>query len=559
MPKFVLIDHSLRDLGGHHYPYAYSVLAAAQRAGWQPVLVTHRRFEQTSALPAAWRVHALYSHESYSRYTLDTQAHLTAKPLDARSGPIQRLRQWWTERSRARLAARFARDTESLFARESVGPGDQIFFATMSELDLSGLTAFLGYHDPGLDCYWQLQFHFGVFRGREPDYAGQEAAAQIMRRSFIKALGQSGRPDLRFYCTTEQLTAQYRRLGVGSFGTLPYPVHELFRPRPTAHAAGAPLRIACLGHSRREKGYGQLPSIIRALWTDWLGPGRAQLVLQTRNKGLRRSLMTLVHSLPRKGAQSSGVLDFAGFPLPLAGYAQLLCSADVGLMLYDSTRYYARCSGVLLEMLCAGVPVLVPAGGWLSDQIEPANQRYLDEVAQHAPSRSPCAPDGWIDVANAERSLLIECRWREDAGPGEYLRLEFAMQDSSGASLPGAAAVVGPRDSDRPVRTLLRLAPDCARVHLSLSNAWQPSQPPATELNWALIPEAVPMGCLGLTVADIAQVPRLLQDVLEHHGHYRSRTVANAANCAASHSGLAVLAALGAHVAPGIAEPGATT
>jgi hypothetical protein len=96
-------------------------------------------------------------------------------------------------------------------------------------------------------------------------------------------------------------------------------------------------------------------------------------------------------------------------------------------------------------------------------------------------------------------------------------------------------------------------------VHLSLSNAWQPSQPPATELNWALIPEAVPMGCLGLTVADIAQVPRLLQDVLEHHGHYRSRTVANAANCAASHSGLAVLAALGAHVAPGIAEPGATT
>ena len=50
-------------------------------------------------------------------------------------------------------------------------------------------------------------------------------------------------------------------------------------------------------------------------------------------------------------------------------------------MVYDSERYYARCSGVLLEMLCAGVPVIVPAGSWLAAQIADENQRWLEDVA----------------------------------------------------------------------------------------------------------------------------------------------------------------------------------
>ncbi len=76
-------------------------------------------------------------------------------------------------------------------------------------------------------------------------------------------------------------------------------------------------------------------------------------------------------------------------------------------MLYDPTRYYARCSGVLLEMLCAGVPVLVPAGGWLADQIEDTNQRYLDEVALRAPAAMACPESGAIEVRDGQQSLLI--------------------------------------------------------------------------------------------------------------------------------------------------------
>ncbi len=460
---------------------------------------------------------------------------------------------------RARLKHRFAGDCARLFALEPLAPADQVFIATTSELDLSGLTQFLGRTGTGLDCEWHLQFHFGVFRGREPDYDAQPGAAAAMRSSVVHSLEQSGKQRLHFYCTTEQLTAQYQRLRVATFRTLPYPVHELFRPRAILEDPTGPLRIACLGHSRREKGYAQLPEIVRALWREWFAPGRAQLVLQTRHRATRRALERLIASLPAAEHGSHTVLDFAGFPLPLAGYAKLLCGADVGLMLYDSTRYYARCSGVLLEMLCAGVPVLVPAGGWLADQIEFENQRYLDEVSLQAPQAQPCPESGAIAVRDGQRSLLISCRWRPNTGPGEYLRLEFALQDASGASQVRAIAIVGPRQGGLPVRTVLRLPAGCTRVNISMHNAWQRNVAPAADPQWTLLSEAVPMGALGLTVAAGTEVPRLMQDLLEHCGHYRARVTAHAASCARAHSGSAVLAGLGAHAAPVIAEASPTT
>jgi hypothetical protein len=557
MPKFVLIDHSLKDLGGHHYPYAYNVLAAAQRAGWQPVLVTHRNFTQHSALPPDWRVHAIYAHPSYSRYTLDTQAQLALPGPDASKRRRWRAPRWWASLARRRRARQFAQGCARLFELEPVARGDLVFIATTSELDLAGLSRFLHRSGTGLDCDWHLQFHFGVFQGREPDYALQGDAAAKMRASFLDSLERCGRQRLHFYCTTEQLTVQYQRLGVGDFATLPYPVHELFRPRTAPHDPRAPLRIACLGHSRREKGYGHLPRILRTLWSDWFAPGRAQLVLQTRHRATRRALERLTASLAGEHSSTPRALDFAGFPLPLADYAALLRSADIGLMLYDPTRYYARCSGVLLEMLCAGVPVLVPAGGWLADQIESENQLYLEEVALRAPAPAPCPPSGVIAVRDGQQSLLVTCQWRADAADGEYLRLEFALHDGSGASLGLARAVLGRRAPGQPVRTLLRLPTGCAQVRVSLHNAWQRNIAPAAEPQWALLPEAVPMAALGVTIASSSEVPRLLRDVLEHCAHYRARVTAHAASCAQAHSGAAVVASLGA--ARAIAEPIPTT
>ena len=42
MSKFVLIDHSLKQIGGHHYEYAIHILTAAHEAGYEPVLAVYR-------------------------------------------------------------------------------------------------------------------------------------------------------------------------------------------------------------------------------------------------------------------------------------------------------------------------------------------------------------------------------------------------------------------------------------------------------------------------------------------------------------------------------------
>jgi len=557
MPKFILIDQSLRDLGGHHYPYAHTVLTAAQRAGWQPVLAVNRGFRQRAALPAEWHVHSLYAHESYSRHTLDTQALAAQNPAAGRAAQRPAFARWWRAGMRSRRAAHFARDCARLFELESLGRGDVVFLATMSELDLWGLSAFLKSSGIGMDCDWHLQFHFGIFNGREPDYGAQRTAAEAMRDSLGGALRQSGAQRLHFHCTTQQLTTQYQSLGVARFATLPYPVHELFEPRPGPQAA--PLRIACLGHSRREKGYGQLPPLLRALWDEWFGRARAQLVLQTHHPRQRRGLEQLVRSLTPAGAAPPPALDFAGFPLPLAGYAELLCGADVGLMLYDSTRYYARCSGVLLEMLCAGVPVLVPAGGWLAEQIESVNQAYLDEIAARCAPPVPLADDGWVPVPASAGALMLACEWRADAEPGEYLRLEFSAESAAGAGAPPAQVILGARAGSLPVRCLLPLPPGCRRLRVTPHNAWRQAAAPATHYAWSVLPEAPPMGALGLSFAATGEIPRLLRDLLHHAEHYRSRARAHAGACAEAHSGSQVLAGLGIKAVAEIAAPRATT
>jgi glycosyltransferase involved in cell wall biosynthesis len=47
MNKFIIIDHSLCDLQGHHYECSISVAEAAARAGYQPIIIANRSFSQS--------------------------------------------------------------------------------------------------------------------------------------------------------------------------------------------------------------------------------------------------------------------------------------------------------------------------------------------------------------------------------------------------------------------------------------------------------------------------------------------------------------------------------
>src|SRR5690606_37144636 len=95
---------------------------------------------------------------------------------------------------------------------------------------------------------------------------------------------------------------------------------------------------------------------------------------------------------------------------------------------YDARRYFARCSGVLLEMLIAGIPVIVPAGSWLSHQLRPEADRHLDEVW----SRADDTDDGMVHHRVVERGGVVELDLHRAAGA---LMLSFAETPHFGDSV----------------------------------------------------------------------------------------------------------------------------
>jgi hypothetical protein len=546
MRKFVLIDHSLKNIGGHHFSYAREFVGAARRAGFEPVLATHRRFREAGAIAEACTVLPLFHHESYSPLTFDMQAY---RPGVQRAARSQGVAAAWRTYRRTRLARAFASDCRTLFDRVRLTAGDRVFLATASEIDLAGLGAFLrsARTEPGVD--WHVQFHFGIFQGRDPDYGAQAEAEQAVREIFEAALAGLVGLRLHCYCTTEALSAQYRRLGVAPIQTLPYPVNSDIRNATPAPASAEPIRIACLGHSRREKGLGALAGIIGALWNPYLRDNRAQLLVQTHRRRARRALSARIAAQGAHGA--SPPLLFAPFPLDLAGYAELVRSAGIGLLLYDGARYYARCSGVLLELLCAGVPVVVPAGCWLAEQIAEANQSYLDTLARGArrlvaAADAPATLQFGLEPALLERALTEECtqllvrfRITAGAGAGRYYRLELLQLDGAGAPLPSdplGVMIVGARALGATC-VAFALDPRARSLRLRAANAWHEELTTVGEIEClAHVGQRHPLAAVGLAVHEPAQAAAALAQILQHYGHYRRSAAALASRCAAYHN-----------------------
>ena len=72
MTKFILIDHSLQSVGGHHFEYALHVLRAAERAGFDVWLAANRKFQDIGKFPEHWKVRPLYQHSTYTRHRFST-------------------------------------------------------------------------------------------------------------------------------------------------------------------------------------------------------------------------------------------------------------------------------------------------------------------------------------------------------------------------------------------------------------------------------------------------------------------------------------------------------
>jgi hypothetical protein len=242
--NFFLIDHSLRKSGGHHFDYVRCVARAANQAGFDTTIGTHRslkrtprtsaeRLDQFGTVRRVFR-RTTYQPDSYlaGLQHLTRSQHVTGLLNDVESNSWQRysnvLKRFQHRRRREKFVRQFAVDCERFFRPATHSAGDHAFFTTVSELELMGLAVYLSNHPKTLETHWHLQFHYNLFDGRTPEYENQRATSQAVRACFLAALARLSYHSIHLYATSATLVDQYSRLGVGEFKELSYPISQEF-------------------------------------------------------------------------------------------------------------------------------------------------------------------------------------------------------------------------------------------------------------------------------------------------------------------------------------------
>ena len=250
MANFFIIDHSLCKLGGHHFDYVACIAEAANEFGYLTTIGSNCEFAKQNdaskdSLERLGSIRRVFRDTTYQpdSYLAGLQ-HLTRS--NASEALLVNFERSWFKRllglqrhrkhrrRREQFVRRFAADCERFFQNSIQTNGDHAFLTTVSELELMGLAAYLSSHPKTISTTWHLQFHYNLFDGRTPEYDSQAFIAEAIRSCFVTALAQLSFHSVHLYTTSEILADQYRRLGIGDFEVLPYPVSKEFSRDPGA-------------------------------------------------------------------------------------------------------------------------------------------------------------------------------------------------------------------------------------------------------------------------------------------------------------------------------------
>jgi len=569
MPKFVLVDNSLAPAGGHHFEFADAILSTAERAGYSPFIGANLELPQDAELAKRWPAFRVFPASIYHDFNLFYLARWeereSSKKARSWPGPLRhvanfynrvreslRRKRWQTKRS-IRCDG-FVNGCIELFQSVPLAKGDIVMMPTVSDVELEGLGTFLRENPATKVAQWHLYFHNNFLLGRPHEYDGQKFRMDMMEKGLRSCLAAGKEHDLRFYTTTEQLADQFAQLKLPvSFQQLTFPVREELR-RIAPPTGGLPKRVVCAGGFRDERGQFTLPQIVSSIWNDLLNPGQAQIHVQ-------RSDPQWQVPLPAGATSSDSAtppIVYHPHPLSTEGYNRLIQEADLGLLLHEPHSYYSRLSAVYQEYVCAGIPVIVPAGCWLGDQIADENTRYIErlltdrqaQIVQHditawktgsgkklasgAGGRVSFRGPQWPLVAevtppNRATELVVQFRWPEPEASGQYVRVILEVQTGTGRWEQDVQVLLGPGKASANLAAMFHLRPGLPGARVVLSNAFANesftiANPQLTFIAAADAGSAgLPLGQCGVSFAERSEIPRLIREVLAHYDHYRRR------------------------------------
>jgi glycosyltransferase involved in cell wall biosynthesis len=161
-----------------------------------------------------------------------------------------------------------------------------------------------------------------------------------------------------------RLAEEYRRLTGAAPVVFPSP-RIAAPPARKRRRQRAPLLFACLGPARFEKGIDILQRAIALYLADPANPP-ARFAMQWPTPLVDAGGDAYE---PDPALVASGRVDVLTEPLDSDGYDALLAATDCMVLPYRRDAYFARISGVAVEAVTAGIPVIATADTWTGELV----------------------------------------------------------------------------------------------------------------------------------------------------------------------------------------------
>lgn len=255
--------------------------------------------------------------------------------------------------------SRFAADLESGFAalEAALPEGDILVFIYCGSLEAAELLEHVLVSHPRISAVVTL---FYAYRADPAD-----AAWQARWRGLIARL--AGPRQVRLMVATAQDAARFHSAIGIRLPVLPHPSTTFddaeagalaHRPPP---ALKSPARVLFPGGVRAEKGF----LIAAGAAAELAADPALEVVLRARtDASTAPALRRAVEALGDKGPVRVETRDFEA-----ADLVRWLGSADVMVIPYLPEAFAARTSGMLVDAMLLGIPVVVVEGTWLADEI----------------------------------------------------------------------------------------------------------------------------------------------------------------------------------------------
>ncbi len=255
-----------------------------------------------------------------------------------------------------------------------------------------------------------LLFRTNVFSGYTHDYRNQLEQHLPYRAAFKWLFASDYNAQIYCYTDTPQLSQQYKVLSDEWFEPLPVPVPWDIEDQDEK-SVKKPLTIAYVGDVRDEKGYQFYPQLVDHLWDDYIKTGDVKFKLQSNfADNLDVSRESAVAQSILKGYDKKYVEHVQG-PLSSDGYKDLIENSDIILLTYYPPHYMARSSGIFIEAMKAGKPVIMPAKTWMADLVEDMRQDRWKEVSanlsKHANLSQTLTQDQWNECKDKNLKYII--------------------------------------------------------------------------------------------------------------------------------------------------------